>query len=423
MIATIHPSAVEGIIVVPAAKSAMQRACALALLNNGQTIIHNPGQSDDDKVAIDIVKNLGAEIIEEGDNIVIKSNAMIKSNRIINCGESGLSFRMFASIAALSSSTIELRGSGSLLKRPMHFIDETFPLVNVKTESNNGFLPIKITGPLVPQNISIDGSLSSQYLTGLLFAFARSTKKEITIHVKNLISKPYIDLSLAMLHRFGYQVTHDNYIDFRISPVDLQERNIVYSTEADWSSASFLLVAGAIAGNITLRGLDIHSLQADKAILQVLSAAKAEVAITNDVISVKNTNQLQAFEFDATNCPDLFPPLVALAAYCNGGSVIKGVSRLVGKESNRAESLIDCFSKMGIDLYIKNNAMIVTGGKVKTAHISSHHDHRIAMACAVAGLKATGKIMIHDAEVINKSYPAFFNHLRMLAVTVSLSAE
>ncbi|MEO8769320.1 MAG: 3-phosphoshikimate 1-carboxyvinyltransferase [Ferruginibacter sp.] len=422
MIATIQPSAINGNIQAPASKSAMQRACALALLNNGETIIKNPGNSNDDLAAINIVKQLGAAVYEDHGDLIIKSNGLVRSKGPIDCGESGLSLRMFAAIAALDVSTVLLNGSGSLLKRPMHFIDEIFTLLNVNTKSNNGFLPISITGPLVPANISIDGSSSSQYLTGLLFAFANAAKELVSINVMDLKSKPYIDLSMQMLTLFGYNVSHDLYTDFYIRPIDKKEKNISYYTEADWSSASFILVAGAIAGTIHVSGLDIHSVQADRMILQVLERCNADIKIDKGTISVSNKNKLDAFEFDATDCPDLFPPLVVLAACCNGTSIIKGVSRLASKESNRAETLVEVFSKMGVELFFRNDEMIITGtDEIKPAIVSSHHDHRIAMACAIAGLKATGIIIIHDAEAVNKSYPAFYEHLKELGASVSLS--
>ena len=422
MIATVQPSTINGIIQAPASKSAMQRACALALLNHGETIIQNPGNSNDDLAAINIIQHLGADVSEVHGNLIIKSNGLVKVKGSVNCGESGLSFRMFAAIAALEDSTVLLNGSGSLLKRPMHFIDETFPWLNVKTESNNGFLPINITGPLVPANISIDGSSSSQYLTGLLFAFANAAKELVSINVVDLKSKPYIDLTMQMLALFGYNVCHDFYTDFYIRPVEKREKNISYYTEADWSSASFLLVAGAIAGTIQVSGLDIHSVQADRMILQVLERANADIKIVGETISVSNKNKLDAFEFDATDCPDLFPPLVVLAACCNGTSVIKAVSRLASKESNRAETLVEVFTKMGVELFIRNDEMVITGtNEIKQAIVSSHHDHRIAMACAIAGLKTTGKIIIHDAEAVNKSYPGFYEDLRKVGGMVSFS--
>ncbi|MEP7163780.1 MAG: 3-phosphoshikimate 1-carboxyvinyltransferase [Ferruginibacter sp.] len=423
MIAAISPSGINGTITARASKSAMQRACALALLNNGNTVIQNPGNSNDDRAAINIIKGLGATIGYENDQLLISSSGEIKGG-MIDCAESGLSLRMFAAIAALSKSRVILNGRGSLLKRPVHFFDVVFPSLNVSAKTNEGFLPVSIQGPMVPADISIDGSMSSQYLTGLLFAFAKAADKPVVITVNNLKSKPYIDLSLKMLEHFGYLVRNESYLKFYIEPGEQKGRNIIYYTEADWSGAAFMLVAAAIAGDIRVKGLDIYSTQADRAIMDVLVEVTANVSVDGSCILVNDQHPLKAFEFDATDCPDLFPPLVSLAAYCNGPTVIKGTSRLAGKESNRAETLKDVFGKMGIEITLKEDVMIIHGGTgVQAADVSSHDDHRVAMACAVAALKASGTIRIHDAEAVNKSYPGFYDHLQMLGAAVSLTNQ
>src|SRR4030095_12711397 len=171
---TIHPSQLKGIIQAPASKSSMQRACAAALLSKGTTIIHNPGHSNDDKAAMDIIQRLGAEIQVQRSELIVKSNGINPIASEINCGESGLSIRMFTPLVALSDKQITINGSGSLLTRPMDFFDEILPQLGVKINSNNGKLPMTIQGPLQPRNIEVDGSLSSQFLTGLLMAYDAS---------------------------------------------------------------------------------------------------------------------------------------------------------------------------------------------------------------------------------------------------------
>ncbi|MEO6490678.1 MAG: 3-phosphoshikimate 1-carboxyvinyltransferase [Ferruginibacter sp.] len=423
MIAIVSPSKVSGIIKTPPSKSAMQRACALALLNNGKTIIQNPGNSDDDLAAINVIRELGATVDKLDNNLVVKSNGSIASTAKLHCGESGLSLRMFASIAALGDSNIILDGKGSLLKRPIHFFEKIFPLLNVQVKTNKGFLPAVIKGPLMPTNITIDGSKSSQYLTGLLFAFSKSATDPVIITVNGLTSKPYIDLSLQMLDHFGYKVTHEDHTKFFISPIKQPEKDIVYHTEGDWSAASFILVAGALAGNIKVKGLDIYSAQADLAIMDVLQQAGANIHVEGNCVLIDNTKKLMAFNFDATDSPDLFPPLVALAAYCNGESIIRGISRLIEKESNRINSLVDVFTVLGVSITVKDDSMLIIGsGNIKGGNVSSHQDHRIAMASAVAALASGTAVTINDAEAVNKSYPDFYEHLKLLGATVSLHA-
>jgi 3-phosphoshikimate 1-carboxyvinyltransferase len=436
VIAIIQPSKLSGIIKAPASKSSMQRACAAALLSKKKSIIHNPGHSNDDKAAVQIIQNLGAKVQLSEDELIVESDGVNPISEEINCGESGLSIRMFTPIAALSGNEITINGTGSLLNRPMNFFDEVLPQLGVNVQSNNGKLPIKIKGPLKPKTIEIDGSLSSQFLTGLLMAFAAATSssngdgewENFSIRVKDLKSKPYIDLTLDVMKQFGMNVpinkaysefiftsTHDSRADSYRVTID------EYTVESDWSGGAFLLVAGCIAGPITVRGLDLMSTQADKKIMEALSNANANVAVEAKGIKL-HPGRMSAFEFDATDCPDLFPPLVALASYCDGETKIKGVSRLVYKESDRAMSLKTEFGKMGVEIEIEDDIMIIYGSKeVKAAAVHSHHDHRIAMACAVAALKASGETTIEAAEAVDKSYPDFFDDLKTLHADVSLS--
>ncbi len=424
MIAKIQPSKLSGVIKAPASKSSMQRACAAALLSKGKSIIHNPGHSNDDKAAIQIIQNLGAKVQLSQDEMIVESDGINPLTNEINCGESGLSIRMFTPIAALSEKEIIINGTGSLSNRPMNFFDEVLPQLGISIQSNNGKLPIKIKGPLQPKTIEIDGSLSSQFLTGLLMAYSASDATNVSIKVINLTSKPYIDLTIDIMQRFEMKIPENrNYQEFFFASTthNAQLTTHEYFVESDWSGGAFLLVAGCIAGPITVRGLDLMSTQADKKIIEALSDANANVAVEAKGIKL-HPGQMKSFEFDATDCPDLFPPLVALAAYCKGETKIKGVSRLAHKESDRAASLKSEFGKMGVVIEIAEDVMIVHGGnKINGTEVHSHHDHRIAMACAVAALKASGETTIEDAEAVDKSYPDFFDDLKKLHADVSLS--
>jgi len=421
---TIHPSLLKGEINAPASKSSMQRACAAALLNRAETTIYNPGHSNDDKAALGVIQALGAEVTRGTDVLKIVSKGVRPGKAAVNCGESGLGIRMFAPIIALSEKPVAVNGEGSLLTRPMDFFDEIFPQLGIRVVSNKGRLPLEIQGPLQPRTITIDGSLSSQFLTGLLFAYAAAGAKGVSIKVNNLKSRPYIDLTLEVLQQFGWKVENRNYEEFYFSGVETPMSR-TYTVEGDWSGGAFLLVAGAIAGPVTIKGLDIASTQADKAILQALKDSGAEMTI-DDLGRMLHIGPgvLKAFQFDATDCPDLFPPLVALAAYCEGTTIIDGVDRLAHKESNRGLTLQNEFGKMGVVIRLEGDRMYVEGGKgVKGSIVHSHHDHRIAMACAVAGLRAEGDTTIGEAQAINKSYPDFYEHLQQLGAVVNTKTE
>jgi 3-phosphoshikimate 1-carboxyvinyltransferase len=418
---TIYPSQLNGIIQAPASKSSMQRACAVALLTKGTSVIHNPGHSNDDKAAIDIIQNLGASVEVDSSELVVQSKGMQPISNQINCGESGLSIRMFTPIVALSDKEITINGSGSLVTRPMDFFDEILPKLGVKIRSNNVKLPMIIQGPLIPTNIEIDGSLSSQFLTGLIMSYSAGGANDVSIKVNNLKSRPYIDLTLDVMKKFGMRIPENrHYEEFIFHSSQTPDSRLLtpdYTVEGDWSGGAFLLVAGAIAGPIMVRGLDYSSTQADRVILDAMMSANAAIAMEPKGIKV-HPGGLKGFEFDATDCPDLFPPLVALAAYCNGVTKIKGVSRLVHKESNRAVTLQEEFGKMGVKIEVSDDVMIIHGGgKLKGAKLHSRHDHRIAMACAVAALKAEGETVIEEAQAVKKSYPEFYSDLETLGAT------
>jgi 3-phosphoshikimate 1-carboxyvinyltransferase len=423
MIAGIQPSRVTGNIVAAASKSSMQRACAAALLAKGQTTLINPGNSNDDLAALDVIQKLGATISKlENGNLLITSNGVQPISNEINCGESGLGIRMFTPIASLSSYPLTLNGTGSLLTRPMDFFDSILPKLSVQTKSNNGKLPLNIQGPLQPANIVVDGSLSSQFLTGLLMSFAAAGANQITISVNDLKSKPYIDLTLQVMKYFGWEVENKNYEAFSFTQptTNPQPATRNYIVEGDWSGAAFLLVAGAISGPVKVKGLVIESTQADKAILQALMDSGCNISVHTNEITVSRL-PMKAFHFNATDCPDLFPPLVALASYCNGTTVIEGVNRLTHKESNRSLTLQQEFAKLGVEILLQDDLMMVKGGgEIKGAKVHSHHDHRIAMACAVAALGAKEEVLIEEAEAINKSYPDFYSHLKQLGALVNV---
>ncbi|MCW3467460.1 3-phosphoshikimate 1-carboxyvinyltransferase [Chitinophaga nivalis] len=417
---TVSPAIIKGTVTANPSKSAMQRAVAAALLAKGKSIIRNPGLSNDCLAALEVAENLGAKIKREPEHFEITSNGVQPFYDEINCGESGLGIRMFTPIAALSSLPITIDGHGSLTTRPMDFFEEVLPLLQVKCTTQGGKLPLHIQGPLQPAAITIDGSLSSQFLTGLLMAYG-AVAEDVTITVKDLKSKPYIALTLQLMAQFGVTVTEENFEKFHFGKKQSYKAG-EYTVEGDWSGAAFLLVAAAVAGKAEVQHLNTASAQSDKAILESLEKSGAHVLQGMFTVNIEK-DKLVAFETDATDCPDLFPPLVALAANCNGTTKIKGVSRLAHKESDRGLTLQEEFGKMGIRIDLEGDVMLVHGGTgIKAATVHSHNDHRIAMACAVAALTADGPVVIENAEAINKSYPEFYDHLQQLGGKVLVHA-
>lgn len=407
---SVKPSPIDGKLNAPSSKSVMQRMVAAALLAEGTSQIWRPSFCDDSLAAMRVAEDLGASLSKTSDSVIVEGGFAPRHN-FLNCGESGLGVRMFTPIAALYPGKVSLTGSGSLLQRPVSMLEKPLSELGVRVSTQNGFLPISVRSGLKGGKAFVDGSVSSQALTGLLMALPLAPN-ESELTVESLKSKPYIDLTLQILAQFGVNVQHQNYEKFLIKGKQEYQPGD-FTVEGDWSGAAFLLVAGAVSGKIEVSNLKIDTRQADRAILQAIEKAGAKVFFANGSVCVEK-KQLRNFDFDATHCPDLFPPLVALAAQCNATSRIHGINRLLHKESNRADQLVKEFSKMGIRIETRENSMFVCGGTVRSASIDSHNDHRIAMAAAVAALNASGSVTINGAECISKSYPEFFFDLEKI---------
>jgi 3-phosphoshikimate 1-carboxyvinyltransferase len=413
----INSSKISGSINAPASKSVMIRAVAASLLAAGTSSLLNPSLCADSIAALRIVDTLGADVQTNKECVSIRGTAGLATEgfkrNTIHCGESGLCMRMFTPIAGLTRYRFIVEASGSLRSRPMETI-EALSLLGGTCETSGGYPPVTIRGPIRGGAVTLDGSKTSQFLTGLLMA-APLCQEDTSIEVMDLKSKPYAEMTIDLLKRFGITIDHDKDLkSFRIKGNQHYEAQ-TYTIEGDWSGAAFLLVAGAIAGSIQMKGLRTNSFQADKAILEGLTRAGALVEIVDDYILVEK-GDLRAFEFDATDCPDLVPPLVALAAHCRGKSVIHGIERLKHKESNRSETLVSEFSKLSIKMALFNDRMEIYGSKPVGNLVDSHNDHRIAMACAAAALNGERPVVIENYQCVAKSYPDFFRDIHSVQV-------
>jgi 3-phosphoshikimate 1-carboxyvinyltransferase len=263
--------------------------------------------------------------------------------------------------------------------------------------------------------VSVDGSVSSQFITGLLIALPLATS-DTTIHVHKAVSTPYIDMTLKTLERFGINVMFNegDYTQFYIEGGQ-EYQSVDYTIESDWSAAAAIMVAAAIAGEVTIHNISTLSSQADTAICRALERAGASIIIERDTITIAH-RPLEAFEFDATQCPDLFPALTALAAAASGVSSIYGIERLRGKESDRAEVLREEYEKLGIEIELDydNDVMRIVGGVPTPLDVDSHDDYRIAMSLAITALRMEEPINIKNRESVAKSYPTFFEDIESL---------
>ncbi|MBD3308461.1 3-phosphoshikimate 1-carboxyvinyltransferase [candidate division KSB3 bacterium] len=409
----ITPAHIKGTLRAPSSKSEMLRAVAAAYLTEKPCGIVNPSYCDDANAALGIIETLGVQLEMEAERVrcTPAKPATHPSRLVLDCQESGLCIRMFPSIAALREGEVTLTGHGSLTSRPLRMIEAPLRDLGVQCRTNEGFPPVTVQGPLHAGTTTVDASTTSQFLTGLLMALPLC-KGTSEIRVTSLRSSPYIAVTLNLLEKFGIQIEHDNFERFLIKgPQRYQVTS--YHVDGDWSGAAFLLVAGAIAGDITVENLHPASSQADRAILTALDTCGATVEISDNAVRVhQRPRPLYGFTFDATDCPDLFPPLVALASCCEGTSIIYGAQRLKVKESDRGTALLTEFTKMGASLALHPDRIEITGNLLDGGTVHSYNDHRIAMACAVAGLRSRQGVTIQDWECVSKSYPAFFEDLQ-----------
>lgn len=383
---SVPPGRVRGICIPPCSKSYAQRALAASLLAEGTSRLHNIEFCDDTRSAIRCIEALGARVRRTGERTLEIDGGLSPAGDKLYVGQSGLSTRLFTPIASLCDTPIGVVGEGPLLHRSFRTMIRTLRALGVRVHDRNDHLPLHIQGPIRGGEVQVEGLVSSQFITGLLLALPIA-EEETTIHVPHVISTPYIDITIDTAERFGIEILHKDYKEFYVAGGQ-RYRPAEFEIESDWSAAAFLLVAGAVAGEVTIRNLSVLSRQADTAVMTALVRAGASVIDEGDTITVAH-RPLQAFSFDATQCPGLFPALAALAASAEGTSVIKGTSRLENKEGNRAESIREEYAKLGIEVDLdEEDTMKIRGGRIRGGHVHSHDDHRIAMSLAVAALNA-----------------------------------
>ena len=413
----VQPFKYNGKIVANYSKSYLQRALVLASISEGTSILSGFDYSEDVQAAMALIQNLGAKVRIEKNTLIITGNP--SSPRVekvsLHVGESGLLLRMIAPIASVLSLESNITGQGSLLKRDMLSLKNNLGKNGLTIVLENNSLPMSIQGSLLKDQWQIDASEGSQLLSGLLMSLPLLGKSH-KIEVSNLVSIPYIDLTLELMKKFGVNIDQDHYKSFSYQ----NESNYIAAkieVEGDWSGAANHLVGAAISGALDLDGLQVNSKQADKAILTALKDFGAIVEWRGTTLHIKR-NHLFPFSFDASDSPDLFPPLSVLASAAIGTSEIKGLHRLTNKESNRQNSCVALLEALGVQYRIQDDSLLIDGkGSVKGGTIATFNDHRIAMAGAIAAGISKQAITIENRTCVEKSYPEFFKDLEKATVS------
>ena len=402
----IKPFKYNGSIYINSSKSVYQRAVALACFSKKKFQIIGDSNNTDSQTAIRICKEMGFNTVKSENNLEIFGELHSdKSSLQTSSIESGLCIRLFGVLLSSVFNEANMLLTGTAKERKFDFTS----LKELGVDSFIKDSSILLRGKLNSGVINIDNPNTSQLLTGLLITLP-FLKGDSIVYCKNPVSINYIDITLDLLEKLGIVIKNENHTKYTIKGNQtINQHKII--VEGDWSGAAFHFVGAAISGKIKVYGLNIDSNQGDKQILDLLIKCGAEVNIYDSYIEVKK-NQLKSFTFDATDVPDLIPPLTVLASSCDGESYIYGTDRLINKESNRALSLEKEFSKLGVRIISKKNCFKIIGcNKIMGGNVDSHNDHRIAMALSVMATVAKTPVAITNSSVVDKSNSRFYNDL------------
>lgn len=412
----IYPNDLFGEINIPPSKSLSHRAIICGGLAEGVSNIDNLIFSDDIKATLKGMRSLGTRVqcIEtqahkETYCVKLEGNADLKVlDENIDCKESGSTLRFLIPFAGLTGDKITFTGRGKLVERPLDPYYRIFDKQNIKYKNENGKLPLEVMGRLKPGTFEIDGNISSQFITGLMFVLPLLNGDSTLKITTELESKGYVDLTLDILKKFNIKIENNDYKEFNIKG-NQQYKSGYYRVEGDFSQAAFWIVAGILGRNIKCKDLRIDSLQGDKVILDIIQKMNGKIQIEEDLIEV-NQSRTKGIVIDASECPDLVPILAVLGSVSKGTTKIINAERLRIKESDRLKAISTELNKLGADVKELKDGLIIEGKEDLRGGVvvDSWNDHRIAMALAVASIKCIDHIIITGSNAVNKSYPSFW---------------
>ena len=396
----IKPRKLSGEVIVPPSKSMAHRAIICAALSKGKSIIDNIDLSDDIIATINAARSMGAKIKIDNRKVVVEGILSSPNNEdfIVDCNESGSTLRFFVPITMLLNQKKTFIGKGNLGKRPLNVFYEIFDKQGIKYSYKKDILDLQVEGKLKADTFYVRGDISSQFITGLLFALPLLNDDSKIVITSKLESKSYLDLTLSMLDKFGIEIENKDYKEFIIKG-NQEYKAMDYTVEGDYSQAAFFLSANYIGNDIDIKGLDENSLQGDKEILKWLEVLKND---ENKVI-------------DATNCPDIIPILTVCAALTKGKTEIINAGRLRIKECDRLTAISTQLNKLGADIIEHEESLAINGvDSLNGGYVDSFKDHRISMSLAIASSRCKDDIIIKDYMCVKKSYPHFYEDFKKL---------
>lgn len=417
----VRPSTVQGRVTAPPSKSYTHRAFFLGLLAQGATRVSDALLSEDPKATLHAVEALGATV-RRGDVIEISSTGEVRTpENVIDCLNSGTTMRLLSAVAALAPGGSVLTGDASLRKRPMKPLLDALQQLGVRAEStrDNGCAPVLVRGPLRGGRATLPGDVSSQFVSALLLAGAR-TRDGVEVEIDGTLkSRPYVDITVEMMQDFG-GAAEETARGFRVAGGQaLKARD--YRVPGDYSTAAFPLCAGALAGEVRVENLPERTAQGDKAIVEQLRAFGADVRQEGRAV-VTRKSPLHGARLDLSDTPDAFPALCALAAHAKGETVLSGAKHLRFKESDRIAAMVTNLRRLGVDAEEREDGAVIRGGPVRGSPtpLVTEGDHRILMALAICGLAADGPIALDDHEAHAVSYPGFIEDFRRMGAAVEV---
>lgn len=405
---------VNATIEAPPSKSYTQRALIIASLANGRSNIKNPLFSEDTSYMIDALKEFGIKIEKKGKNLIVHgTNGALKSpNKAIFTGNAGTAMRFLTTFASLASGEVIITGSKMMQQRPIKDLLDALEQLGIKSESTNGYAPIKVYGNLIGGNVKLKGDISSQYLSSILMC-APYAKKGATISIAgNLTSKPYVNITIDVMKNFGVNIKNINYKKFIIK-IDKKYKAKTYKIEGDASSASYFFAAAAVTkGKVRVNNINPGSKQGDIKFLEILKKIGCGVKKGKNFVEVQGRN-LKGIDIDMNNMPDVVPTLAVTSVFAEGTTTIRNVSNLRYKETDRLKALAFELRKIGANVEETNDGLRVGRRRLQKAIIETYNDHRIAMSFAIAGLAISG-IRIKNPNCVAKSFPDFWQKFHKL---------
>ncbi len=400
---------IMGVVNAPPSKSYSHRAFIIASLAEGTSRLKYPLYSEDTLASLECCRALGSDIEVRNMECIVKGTGgdLQAPDDVLNVKNSGTTLRIITSVASLATNYTVITGDNSLRSRPMQDLIQSLQKLGVSLYStrNNGKAPIIIKGGLIGGESTIKGNISSQYISSILIS-APYAQNPVNLKVLgDFISKPYVDMTLDIMCKFGVNVEYQS-IDksFHVTPQKYKATE--YTVEGDYSSASYLIAAGAaLNSDLTVKNLDSKSKQGDQIILDIVQQMGCNVQIKKDEVKLTSTGQLQGIDVELTNTPDLLPTVAALGAMATGITKIRGVEHARFKETDRIHTTAMELTKLGVIVKEEHDGLIIKGG-VNGGLVDSHNDHRLVMALYLIGLKM-GKVRIKNASVYDVSFPNF----------------